>query len=96
MAIKKNLIDDPILNISTSISSPGLGGIVELLKPEEVLSDERSITVLKPLKILGFHRHVSFIEKGSQENSVFTDEFSITVPAGTIHIVSSVEDLLLA
>lgn len=95
MAIKKNLIDDPNFDFSTSISSPGLGGLADLFKPQEVLSDDRSITVLKPLKILGFHRRVSFIEKGSQKNSIFTDTFSITVPVGTVHIASTVEDLLL-
>ena len=96
MAIKKNLIDDPILNISSSITSPGLGGLKDLFKPEELLSDERSITVLKPLKILGFHKRVVFVEKDSQKNSVFIENFSVTVPAGTVHIHSSIEDLHFA
>jgi hypothetical protein len=93
MAIKKNLIEDLVIQVPSLLNNAGLNNISDLFKPEEVLSDDRSITILKSLKILGFHKRVCFVEKESQKNSIFTESFSVTVPAGTQHIQSSIEDL---
>ena len=93
MAIKKNLIDDLAIQVPSPLYNQALNKISDFFKPEEVLSDERSITILKPLNVLGFHKRVCFVEKESQKNSIFTETFSVTVPAGTKHIQSSIEDL---